>query len=1090
MNNWFKFLLSCFLACSVLTQSGFSILTTNNQAYYTLNNSLLDSTGNGFTLINDGATFTPSGLIGGAYDFQDSTDHLSGTNPLANIGTSDFTVSFWFKSNTNSLIISRMFNIGKDFAGADDILEISCINGNLYFALQSNTGLLSTNTSSSLSCTDISNFHYITFKRDNNQAILYLDGNIFMSDSVEPSLSLGDADWNTYTTIGALNHVSGYIGSDSIIDEVSYWNRALSNSEILELYNFGDGLQYPYSFPSINKSLEFIDITINPTGIYTGFNFSIGSEIISPTGITYSNDFYWITTLNNVFKYYENGTYTGFSFPVNTCKGITSLDNFLFLACIDKISKYTQNGTYISSVSGSTSFSNSIDGITYFNNYFYSVSKDFGIIKSSLDGSELTNVLIPSIQNILSGITYYNNSLWISTSDGNIYEYSLNRIYTGFSFNTITEDNNIQGITSGPIGLNIVGSETDSVYEYTKEKGNILNLSNIWFKTTILNTSTNGNINTSYSLNGDSLVQACTNNLTCLFNLTLSDGYYNISFFAENNETNIISENQSFIVDITKPNIQVLQALNTTNFTINFNNVVNVTDNLSGLKSCTIDITYLEADEPDSNFLINCTDTQLFTRAGTYEGIVLAVDNAGNIATLNATGLIEPIVYINFLNINTSPIINYNINIIHPNGFSINYLNISNPVQLSPVNNGVLDLGVYNITFSKLGYQTQTISLNITDTSGGTEQNYTITESKIIINIYDRQTNSLLTGLTLITLISSIGYNSSTTTGLLNISDINFLSEQYQIIAEHTDYSTETIVFNYNNQEFLNVNMYLLNSTSLNFGTITIKAIADTGELINGAVCSALEWKSSISAYESVVSGLTNINGETILNIELNIKNYKFSCTKEGITAISEPQIIQITGSVLPIILDTSVLIPSPFLENIDFSLINTTENSTHERITFTWTDTDGLVTEGCVNVYKVKGTSKTLKSQTCASGSTSQIQILVDINQTYNTIVEAVVKINGLYTPLDSLIFSGENDISKSLKENNLALIIPFLFAIIGLVIGFVMKPQNIYMSIVGMFIGIWFGVSIVTDIIPKGTVYFISVMLMLMFWGAYKFK
>jgi len=44
-------------------------LTTNNEAYWTLDNTLLDVTGNSHTLTNSGATYTTSGKINGSYDF-------------------------------------------------------------------------------------------------------------------------------------------------------------------------------------------------------------------------------------------------------------------------------------------------------------------------------------------------------------------------------------------------------------------------------------------------------------------------------------------------------------------------------------------------------------------------------------------------------------------------------------------------------------------------------------------------------------------------------------------------------------------------------------------------------------------------------------------------------------------------------------------------------------------------------------------------------------------------------------------------------------------------------------------------------------
>jgi hypothetical protein len=66
MGNKLKNLIfiSIFILLSV-TSIFSSNLTTSLIAYYTLDNSLLDSTGNGYTLTNNGSNYTTSGKING-----------------------------------------------------------------------------------------------------------------------------------------------------------------------------------------------------------------------------------------------------------------------------------------------------------------------------------------------------------------------------------------------------------------------------------------------------------------------------------------------------------------------------------------------------------------------------------------------------------------------------------------------------------------------------------------------------------------------------------------------------------------------------------------------------------------------------------------------------------------------------------------------------------------------------------------------------------------------------------------------------------------------------------------------------------------
>lgn len=60
--------------------------------------------------------------------------------------------------------------------------------------------------------------------------------------------------------IGYWNSVVEVIEANAIIDEVGIWHRALSESEIISLYNNGDGLTYP--FDGTQESFVHLDTPI------------------------------------------------------------------------------------------------------------------------------------------------------------------------------------------------------------------------------------------------------------------------------------------------------------------------------------------------------------------------------------------------------------------------------------------------------------------------------------------------------------------------------------------------------------------------------------------------------------------------------------------------------------------------------------------------------------------------------------------------------------------------------------------------------------------------------------------------------------
>ena len=82
-----------------------------------------------------------------------------------------------------------------------------------------------------------------------------------------------------------------------------------------------------------------------------------------------------------------------------------------------------------------------------------------------------------------------------------------------------------------------------------------------------------------------------TNSTTALINLT--EGLNNLSFKSE--DVNGFNWNNITVtLDTVAPNISIIGNLTQTQFEINFSEIFNVTDALSGLQSCTINITYLE----------------------------------------------------------------------------------------------------------------------------------------------------------------------------------------------------------------------------------------------------------------------------------------------------------------------------------------------------------------------------------------------------------------------------------------------------------------------------------------------------------------
>lgn len=159
-----------------------------------------------------------------AYSFDGSNDYIDLQNVLT--GTSDFTISAWFK--TDSLSYSYIY--GKDLQfGASDGIGIAQSGGGVYGAIGSGSSRLTLTNHGSTVTT--SSWHHlaITFDRDGN-AEKFLDGVSVGTDSISSvSGNIGtDPDY-----VGRRGGSGGYF--NGLIDDVRAFERALTTSEITAL---------------------------------------------------------------------------------------------------------------------------------------------------------------------------------------------------------------------------------------------------------------------------------------------------------------------------------------------------------------------------------------------------------------------------------------------------------------------------------------------------------------------------------------------------------------------------------------------------------------------------------------------------------------------------------------------------------------------------------------------------------------------------------------------------------------------------------------------------------------------------------------
>lgn len=280
-------------------------LSDGIQYYYTIDTTnvsgtaVIDSIGAN-NLTNTGADLSALGIVneGGLFG---SGDKFEAGAPLLHT-TANWTFSVWINwTGTSSLhaILAEHYPDGTT-------------DGRFWLAIQNSTNKVSVNINGdnrvqSVNTVSRNVWHHIVISRDiADNYTIYLDGVFENSGKYAKAISVlntrfGLEDHNGYQFLGTM-------------DEIGIWTRALTQSEVTELYNSGSGSQYPFShFPIFqgqtpedgdkNNTQVEINITCSNGNITLWFDNNsnptnrVINNAISPanwtTNVTISNTYFY-----------------------------------------------------------------------------------------------------------------------------------------------------------------------------------------------------------------------------------------------------------------------------------------------------------------------------------------------------------------------------------------------------------------------------------------------------------------------------------------------------------------------------------------------------------------------------------------------------------------------------------------------------------------------------------------------------------------------------------------------------------------------------------------------------------------------------
>jgi hypothetical protein len=195
-----------------------------------------------------GLTYS-SGKSGNAFTFNGTTGLIELPNSSFDF-MGDFSISAWVKIPSTPSTSGYIFsNYNFDVVTSYGYVLYINTNRTISFFVGALAG---TSTVTSTTALALNTWYHITVRRDSvtKSNYLYINGTL-EAQAINTGLTIGYGTLAIQPTIGAQRNnnqgvlsVSNFLNGN--IDEVNLWNKALTATEVTQLYNAGTGKFYPY----------------------------------------------------------------------------------------------------------------------------------------------------------------------------------------------------------------------------------------------------------------------------------------------------------------------------------------------------------------------------------------------------------------------------------------------------------------------------------------------------------------------------------------------------------------------------------------------------------------------------------------------------------------------------------------------------------------------------------------------------------------------------------------------------------------------------------------------------------------------------
>jgi len=207
----------------------------------TTGSTIYDAHGTNNCTVNSGVSINQNGLLGNSASFVSTSKGLSTGKKASDLGISGGTsksVSIWIKPDISLDGRNSCGIISLGSRANQQQFGIKYYGVPAYWMFDSWYGAVRIGANDAKLADGLWHNIVVTYNSDGHLVKTYLDGNLVSEDGTKV-LNIGDY----YDFSIGIGSQGNYIG---LIDEVGLWKRALNESEVKLLYNFGKGLKYPF----------------------------------------------------------------------------------------------------------------------------------------------------------------------------------------------------------------------------------------------------------------------------------------------------------------------------------------------------------------------------------------------------------------------------------------------------------------------------------------------------------------------------------------------------------------------------------------------------------------------------------------------------------------------------------------------------------------------------------------------------------------------------------------------------------------------------------------------------------------------------